>query len=81
MTRAPIRELWKVQKPLFSTEEAPQVLVYNEDKSYEGYVPMTDELESMFGVFPKFYVWGMVLSNGIVVMEGKPIPVDEWPDW
>ena len=42
------KHIIKVQRPLFTTEPNPQVLVYNQDRSICQQFPFTEELQELF---------------------------------
>lgn len=71
------KEICKLQRPLWSTEDKPKILVYNEDKSLFMEVNMTPELiDNVFGdefkVFKECKLKGETLEIGATV---------EWQDW
>ncbi len=71
-------EIWKVQRSLFSTEANQQVLIYNEDKSKEGQMDMTPEVEKLFPPDEhKIFVYGTMNAAGEVDI-GDFAP---WQDW
>lgn len=50
-------EVFKFQAPLFTTEREPKIMVYNEDRSWEGQVPMTEDMSKIFAEKgPKFFM-------------------------
>lgn len=69
-------ETFKLQRPLFTTGEQ-ECLVYNEDHSFQGLIPLTDELLAIFDHSHKIYIEGHVDDKGILHIED----VTEWQDW
>ena len=70
----PTKEIFKIQIPLFGE---PKALIYNKDKSFLGFIPVTAEVgKVMCDEFKKF-VFGKRLESGIVEIEG----VAPWQEW
>jgi hypothetical protein len=44
----PFLEVVKVQIPIMSTEAEPMILVYNEDRSRQCFIPATDHYKRLF---------------------------------
>ena len=38
----------KIQRPLASTEPEPKALVYNRSRSFQAFMPMTDDINTLF---------------------------------
>lgn len=72
------RLIFKVQTPLFSTEENPQALVYSAGHQHMGNVPVTRGLiEAMKGE-PKAFFYGRVRGHRVTIFWDKPAPWKEW---
>jgi hypothetical protein len=73
----------KVQLPLFSTDEEPEYLVYNEDRSFTASLSLgCDEgLERMMADRQKVYLWAELddAQETIGLNYGKPC--DQAPGW
>lgn len=54
------QEVFKIQVPLFSSEENPQLLVYNRSRSIYFQLDMTDDLKGLIGEKAKIYVLGYI---------------------
>jgi hypothetical protein len=39
----------KIQRPIVSSEEVPKALVYNRGRKFEAFMPMTSDIEGLFG--------------------------------
>ncbi len=74
-------QIFKVQLPLYTNAPEPQAHVYNEDRSFIGEVPITEDLKSLFppGVF-KIFVTGTIDDKGVVDVGGAVYQEDEL-DW
>lgn len=59
--KKPKVQVFKIQRPLAG---APMCFVYNEDRSYEGQFPMTDDILPIFRENLKVYVKAEVNSDG-----------------
>jgi hypothetical protein len=66
----------KVQISLFSTEEGPQMLIYNKDKSvwYEDAAP--DTLMMVMGSSNKKYFYAEIVDTKIQL--GRPAKAQNW---
>lgn len=63
--------IWKLQRPLFSTEEIPSVMAYTKNKKYTAMVPMSDEqMDDLFGEELKIYIKGSV-KNGVIIVKHR----------
>jgi hypothetical protein len=63
----------KIQRPLATNEDEPMALVYNEDRSFEVFIPYDDAIATMIGSDLKQY-WNVELggsedSGGIAFLE------------
>lgn len=78
--------VFKLQRPLMTTEKEPHVLIYNEDRSVEGFLPMTEEV---FNLFPESNVDGWaeqykIFVKGMFDRETGNVDITEiteWQDW
>lgn len=66
--------IFKLQRALYPTDG--DVLVYNKDRSYFGQIPMTPELNALFGDRIKVFVTGEVNDNGNLM---KTMPCEDQP--
>lgn len=64
----------KVQLAL-NDPNAP-ALVYNEDRSYEVHVPVTEPLEAMMRGRPKVFFHALMLHDELLITQEAP-----WQDW
>lgn len=76
-------EIFKVQRPVFTTLHAPEVLIYNEDRSVQITSPLNEGWKTFFGDEYKMYIRGELTE-----VDGQPginvediIPEDQWPEW
>lgn len=67
----------KVQTPLVTTEPEPRALVYNEDRSYEGWIQLTVDLLELMGPEPKKFFYASVDEDGILTIAGNA----PWQTW
>ena len=81
------KEIFKLQRPLVSTEPQVMVMIYNEDRSKEGFLPATPEVLDLFPEEPiweeglqvdpyKIFVYGTFHYGEIDIVEIAP-----WQDW
>jgi len=77
------REIFKLQRPLATSEPIPQVLIYNETRSVTGQIPTTPALEGLFEGEYKIFVWGTVIGTdqGLRLGIEELIPEHLWPNW
>lgn len=71
----------KCQKPIGSNQENPPVLVYNQDRSFESFVPWDDLWKSLFELFGlKAYMgakfFAEVHMDKTVIVVDKPLTQD-----
>lgn len=64
-------ECFKLQRPLNVTSSTPMVLIYNEDRSLYGEMPLTNEVLQLMGDSFKIYVSGFIDSKGVLHIEEK----------
>jgi len=64
-------ECFKLQRPLNVAGSIPMVLIYNEDRSQYGEIPITKEIIQLMGDSFKIYVSGFIDSNGMLHIEEK----------
>lgn len=53
----------KIQRPIVTTEPAPLMLIYNQDRSIDETLPMTEELFSLFGDEYKLYIEAEIVEG------------------
>ena len=71
-------EIWKVQRPIVTNDPEPQVLIYNEDRSRQGSVPLTAEIAQLFNDDEyKIFIHGTIAEDGQIEFE-EPA---EWQEW
>lgn len=59
------QEVFKIQVPLHSSEENPQLLVYNRSRSIYFQLDMTDSLKNLTAGKTKIYVLGYIGEDQI----------------
>lgn len=71
-------ETWKLQLPLFTSIAVPECLIYNEDRSSVGQLPVTPEIEALFprGIV-KIFVRGTMDKWGVVDIKER-VPDEDW---
>ena len=70
---------FKVQLPLSSSEESPQALVYNEDRSVMGRIEVTEEVLSLFKPGQvKVYVHGNMRRDGKLMVDTVIAGGEDW---
>lgn len=69
-------EVFKVQVPLTTNDPQPKALIYNKDRSYEGLIPVTDEIRKMMDNEPKRFFWGHVEGDALTIDANAP-----WQNW
>lgn len=82
--KAPDTQVFKIQRPLAAMDTMNKILIYNEDRSVIGEVPVTQDWLDAY--FPegsmKIYVDGFVDAAGVVHFEVTTIlPEKRWPSW
>ena len=65
-------EIFKIQRPIASSSQI--LLIYNEDRSVYGNLPMSQELAGLMGTDYKIYVKGYVDDEGMLYIEEKVEP-------
>lgn len=63
------RQIFKLQRSLYTTEPVPQLLVYNRDHSVDMQLNLTDETLTLFGDRYKIFVRGYVYEGKLHVDE------------
>jgi hypothetical protein len=72
------QQIFKVQVPIATNEPEPQALIYNEDRSKEFWMPLTQQiLDFMDGEFKKF-VYGSVDYKHNTFTIDSDAPWQEW---
>lgn len=70
-------EIFKIQIPIQSSMENAPALVYNEDRSTEIMIAVTDEIRKVCGENKKAYVNATIVNdNSILIVNKAP-----WQDW
>lgn len=70
-------KIWKLQRPLMTSEDVPMVMAYTEEKEDMAMIPMPEEyIDELFGDELKVYVRANV-KNGVLNIKNR---VEE-PDW
>lgn len=71
------KQIWKLQRPLYTNMPVLEVLAYTEDRKHEAFIAMTDyEIVELFGDNLKLYVKGKV-KKGILVVD-KILEEQSW---
>lgn len=70
-------DIFKLQRPLLTTEQQPLVLVYNQDRTWEGQIPLTPELQELFGDQDKVYIMAIPSDQGQLT----PLYIMGGQDW
>lgn len=70
-------DIFKLQRPLFMPEQQPLVLVYNQDRTWEGEIPLTPELQELFGDQDKVYIMAIPSDQGQLT----PLYIMGGQDW
>ncbi len=72
-----MNKVWKLQRPLFSSEETPRIMAYTQNREDMAMIPLGQELiDEIFGDEPKIYVKATV-KNGILKIS-HPVKEQEW---
>ena len=77
--------IFKIQRPLETNDPVEHVLIYNKDRSCEGFISMTDEIRKLFpeepiegvGLPHKIFVRGVINKEGVVDITH----IEGWQDW
>lgn len=70
-------QIWKLQKPLFTTGGYNDILAYTEGKKKTAVVPVADEdIDFLFGDEPKVYVRARIKRGNLQILE-----IIEEQDW
>lgn len=70
-------EIFKIQKPMYSSISNAPYIVYNKSRSFYGEVEATPELSTLMGLSYKIYVKGYVNNDGILNIDYK-VPKQKW---
>lgn len=70
-------QIFKIQKPIHSSDPNASCLIYNKDRSAYGEVELTPELSALMGSSYKIYVRGYMDEKGLLNIEQK-IPRQRW---
>jgi hypothetical protein len=57
----------KLQMPIYSSEEEPKIYAYNRDKSFQGYMSITEDLRNLFNSRMKIYVDAEINEHGVFI--------------
>jgi hypothetical protein len=66
----------KLQRPLLTNAEVPQVLIYNQSRSVEFEMDLTPELEKLFGEKNKIFAKCSIVKENLVI--GDLVRSQEW---
>ncbi len=71
-------ETWKLQLPLFTNVKPAECLIYNENRTKVGQIPVTPEIEALFprGMM-KIFVRGTMDKWGNVNINRR-VPYEDW---
>jgi hypothetical protein len=70
-------EIWKLQRPLFSSDGNGDVMAYTEDKKRTAMIPLPGELvDELFGEEPKIYVLAQVKRGNLCI--DKRVAEQDW---
>lgn len=69
----------KVQRPLFTTSNVEEVLIYNADRSVEALIDMDETLRERMGDSFKEYFY-YTIQDSILIL-GKKVPPSKQPKW
>lgn len=67
----------KLQEPLFTMEDEPPVLAYDQSRKFMITVPLTKALNKLFGPKVKIYAEASVDKDGALVIENV-VPDRSW---
>jgi hypothetical protein len=67
----------KVQMPIASNHDEPEVMVYNEDRSVMQQFPLSDDLREIMGEELKKYFYAHTGMDGFLHLDGEA-PAQEW---
>lgn len=70
--------IFKIQLPLVTNAPVELALVYNEDRSFMGEIPITNDLRALFppDTF-KIFATGTINNKGVVNLSGTVYQADE----
>jgi len=76
------KEIFKMQRPLFSNDPDAKTLIYNEDRSVLQYLDMDDDLlQSLFGDEMKVYAMCKVNKRRKKIELEYVLDEEDWPEW
>lgn len=82
------RQLFKVQYPLYTSDQKERVLIYNRDRSVMWQAEDPIEVLQLVSAFnlgkrnTKLFTYGEVNEEGKIELEANGvIPMKEWPTW
>lgn len=64
-------QIFKVQRPICSSENDTPILIYNKDRSIYHQMPISQEMAKFIGTSYKIYVKGYINSEGILQIVEK----------
>ena len=67
----------KVQRPIEWTGPTPPLLVYDQSRSYCGFLESTEELKSLIGERPKIYAEAKLDAKGRLEII-REVPEESW---
>lgn len=67
--------IFKLQRPLMCTG-APTMMIYNEDRSIEGQVPMSAEVQALFE--DRFRIYAECHEQDTLLMIDHVVPDQNW---
>ncbi len=73
--------IYKVQRPIVSTEENPQFLLYNHDRSFVRYLELDEDAIKEFFLSSSYkeYVIGIPAEETVEIL--GVLSHDDWPSW
>ena len=72
------KQIWKLQRPLYTNMPVLEVLAYTEDKKRQAFIAMTDyEIAELFGDEFKLYALAKVNRRGILEVK-KIVEEQDW---
>lgn len=70
-------QIWKLQRPLFSSDGSLEVMAYTEEREQVAIIPLPQEVvDEVFGDELKIYVRGKVKDGNLAV--SKVMPEQDW---
>lgn len=73
--------IYKVQRPIVSTEENPQILLYNRDRSFIRHLELDEDTTKEFFLNSSYkeYVIGVSTEETVEIL--GVLSHDDWPSW